>query len=545
MRQSDLLFSNILTKIGNGDALDPDQKALIESRFRSRDWCHKNVPNAIRLFHKNVDVDTYNASTANPRCHSIASDAYTGHRDQAQLNTARTHTHKMSIVKSGNMPYNLPLCLEQPYMITTNVNIEDGIVNGAIGQLKHIDFKSATEPDADDPTPTNSTTTPIVVDGVPYCLWLEFQENTRIGNMARVKHRPMLITRKELRQTWTPIFKKTTTFPVSNNKTIKCRRTNFPLCQASAITTHKSQGATFDHVVFDYNRGLQQQLVYVALSRVRTIEGLFMTNPNNDFKFHHAKPATSPMLLSLQNELRRLTTHPLITIDHLAQLEMEKHTTILLNFNVQSLAAHVRDITTDTILMQATIYCLTETWLKNEHEIAIPGLQLMSQNKRPVRAGGVAIYVRTNSAPQDALRQQPQLTSDDCGDICSACTTIDGNLTQIVCIYINTSTSIEDIKNFLLKHTAIIGSTTHENHERPLILAGDFNCDMRIATNKMVLTAFMKHRFNLDLITNTDKPTTKNNTCIDLTFTRKVPHGPIFTNISYFSYHHPSILCLQ
>ncbi|GFX15035.1 ATP-dependent DNA helicase [Trichonephila clavipes] len=41
MRQSDSTFSEILTKIGNGERLGSEQIALIESRFRSRAWCKK------------------------------------------------------------------------------------------------------------------------------------------------------------------------------------------------------------------------------------------------------------------------------------------------------------------------------------------------------------------------------------------------------------------------------------------------------------------------------------------------------------------------
>ncbi|GFW12389.1 ATP-dependent DNA helicase [Trichonephila clavipes] len=57
MRQSDSTFSEILTKIGNGEKLGTEQIALIESRFRSRAWCKVNVPATVRLFHRNQDVD--------------------------------------------------------------------------------------------------------------------------------------------------------------------------------------------------------------------------------------------------------------------------------------------------------------------------------------------------------------------------------------------------------------------------------------------------------------------------------------------------------
>ena len=45
----------------------------------------------------------------------------------------------MSVVELGGLPYKIPLAIDYPYMITTNIDVEDGMVNGAIGVLKHIE----------------------------------------------------------------------------------------------------------------------------------------------------------------------------------------------------------------------------------------------------------------------------------------------------------------------------------------------------------------------------------------------------------------------
>lgn len=58
----------------------------------------------------------------------------------------------------------------------------------------------------------------------------------------------------------------------------------FPLIPATAITIHKSQGASLDECVVDLRQSFAAGHVYVALSRLRTAEGLTLTDTSFNVK---------------------------------------------------------------------------------------------------------------------------------------------------------------------------------------------------------------------------------------------------------------------
>ena len=61
---------------------------------------------------------------------------------------------------------------------------------------------------------------------------------------------------------------------------IICSARGYPLILGTSITIHKSQGSSIDSCIIDLAHAWENSMIYVALSRVRTPEGLRVLNWN-------------------------------------------------------------------------------------------------------------------------------------------------------------------------------------------------------------------------------------------------------------------------
>ncbi|XP_065304810.2 uncharacterized protein [Dermacentor albipictus] len=483
VRQSDERFATILTKIGDGIGLTVDEVSLLESRFVTTEEAANKCPSGVRLFYTNKDADAFNIATAEActeyAIHCPATDTICGHRSDEEYTHAKVRVATMSKVQMANLAPNILLCLEKPYMVIRNIDVSDSLVNGSVGILRLV------QRDTDDN---------------PLRLWIEFP--TGVGAAALLKGRRYRANDPDICSNWVPIELITIGCHLKGHDLahITVRRKQFPVVQASAITIHKSQGGTYDEAVVDYSKSHNQKLVYVALSRVTTIDGLYLTNKDNDHRFHHFKENPDR---ALADEFRRLGNHRLQTITAECNKMLAEYFVTVGCVNVRSLGAHSLDVAKDFVLANTTVLCFTETWMDRKPPYDIDGYRCISAAKRSDnRAAGVAIYVKREVQAEDVFLVQRVY---EYGEVCA----VRLGSVVIACIYIAPGTGETAAADLIVRELQPwIGKET-------LLVVGDFNQNVRISRT---FPDMLHVRAGLQMATPMNAISTNRNSCIDLAF---------------------------
>ena len=158
------------------------------------------------------------------------------------------------MTETGGLAYSLKLKINARVMLTTNINIQDRLINGQIGTVKHIEIKE------------NEVKT----------IYLELDvkragQFRMSGNDIIAKNNERVPIKRE--ETYIYINKYKTTSP-------SIKRTQFPLALSWACMVHKVQNLRLMSAVVSFDLENQKLFnegqVYVTLSRVTKIDNLFL-----------------------------------------------------------------------------------------------------------------------------------------------------------------------------------------------------------------------------------------------------------------------------
>ena len=257
-------------------------------------------------------------------------------------------------------------------MITTNIDVSDGLTDGAMG-----------------------TVTNVVIDertGKMITILVSF-DSKHVGQEAM--HTSVY---KSTNQNTVPIYETQATFPIHKKVSYQATQSQFPLPLAWAVTIHKCQGLTLPEIVIDMTPAkdrFKPGEAYVAFSRVRTIEKLHIINYTRN-QIHVSEHVEKEMKRLRKNILPQMPSNLFHNVPGGVKL---------LHINIGNFKTKIADIKNDDIFQNADIIALNETCLQHSDTLT-PDMIGLSQDRFNVhcdhnnRGGGIAVIVNTNLNPK-------------------------------------------------------------------------------------------------------------------------------------------------
>ncbi len=235
IRQNNPIFQEVLNSVRMGDITEQVREVL-DSRIGVE--LHNTFGiKPTKLYSKNIDVDRVN----NEELDKLAEDGRQFYEYEMEFHVYAGVSNKEAVIekykKSCNAPLTLQICKGSQVMLLKNLDMENGLANGSRGVV--IGF----------------------INDMPVVRFLNGEER--------------LIEHNE--------------WEVEENEKRILQAKQIPLKVAYAISIHRSQGCSLDYAevdlsgIFEYGQG------YVALSRVKSLDGLSIVSIDYDLLVAHPK----------------------------------------------------------------------------------------------------------------------------------------------------------------------------------------------------------------------------------------------------------------
>ena len=334
-QQGDDKFIELLNNI-RIDSLSSEDEKLLKSRFipaNSIDYPR----NALHIFAENSLVNEHNltmlASLSNQLVSIFAIDDYPTRTNQRTIDFVRAKKSS----STGGLLYKLDLKVGCRVMLTSNVDIEDRLINGQIGTVK----KSYT------------------LNGKIISIFVTFDDangfNQRRSNHLNINHVSYERTEAKFN-----ITKKKQSGVVT--------KTQFPLVLAYACTVHKVQGLTLDKIVVSFQLDRQKNFkavqMYVALSRATSMSGLFLRGN------YSSSAITASDTVHKEYQRIRSRENRLKPLNYFSVFDSNLNITLL---NIRSLYKHNSELKHHKEVMSSDVLLLTETQIEL-HNINMEGV---------------------------------------------------------------------------------------------------------------------------------------------------------------------------
>ncbi|XP_052691604.1 uncharacterized protein LOC128169518 [Crassostrea angulata] len=371
MRQrEDKAFATVLNSL----RIRTSEELISEEALATLQECIREGPDdVLHVYSTNKEANEYNLKMLHSNCEQLIEVQADDHQKDKTTGKLILRDKPLTSTRADGLSAFLLLAVNARVMLTRNVSVEDGLVNGAMGYISNFVFKSK--------QPVNTVDVVEVIFDSASVGKIQ-GKMTPNGNVVPIKR-----VEEEI-----------------NEKNVKnVVRHQFPLKLSWACTAHKVQGMTTKSVVVNLDHTFSPGQAYVAISRVTSKDGLFIET-DDESVLQRKIYADLDVKLAL-NSMEKY----ILDEDWICNVRKCGNYKTILLFNVQSLRGHFQEINFDNRLMKADFVCLTETWLKEEEDvqdIEISGFEFhhvvrnqcyddsedLMTRLRKAKGGGVGVY---------------------------------------------------------------------------------------------------------------------------------------------------------
>ena len=442
MRQRDIEFVSALQSIR---MRQPDEGSFEDNMLRKCQLAYSVADDlyphsAVHVYAQNIYCDDWNETMLARLTGNMFSSVAIDSKKDTATNLANIKMPDKPR-DTGNLRHTLRLKVGARVMLTTNVDVSDGLTNGSMGVVQHIDIDGETR---------SMKAILVKFDG------------DNVGLSAKMSSRY-----KNTFPSSVPIYKGQATFIVSGRKSCHASRTQFPITLAWAVTIHKCQGLTLDEIVVDMSPSkgkFSAGQAYVAFSRVRELSKLHIIN------YSRSQIRVSP---HAEEEMMRLRSEPLVFEQ--PSIVCHGHSSIdILHINIAGLMNKCDDIQLDTIFKNRNVISFNETHLYmgvcvDSETLGLDNQYCIFRKDRNKNGGGIMVAVHKSLQPQEInIQTQIEIV---------AVRVMLGEPAVIVSTYRPPSTTVHLFSSVLCK---TLSSFICDN----ICVVGDFNEDILLSDDK-------------------------------------------------------------
>ncbi|XP_073795416.1 uncharacterized protein isoform X2 [Danio rerio] len=510
MRQKDdLAYAQLLNRLRikqKHEKLNDEDKCMLEPVIRSSlEECPKD---ALHIYATNKEVDTHNTEAL----FSQYSNIVTINADDYKKDPKTGEMKRQGTPFKGDkcdLNDRLQIAIGARVMLTRNIDVEDGLVNGTFGTVAKITTQNR--------------------ESLQYVQLIGLHvDNVNAGQKHRMKAPD---------EDGNIVYIERSEEPLKRKGAV---RRQFPMKLAFACTIHKVQGMTTDCAVVSLKRIFEPGMAYVALSRTTTLSRLHIVD------FEEKKIFCDPQI---NESLENMTKADFSNVQPMLHVLKDPSLTSglkIIHHNTEGLQCHMEDLKCHHELLLTDVLCLTETHLSGSavpDHLQLNGFSMYTRNRHVSytnfadlankNGGGVAIYVK------NSYKARPLMYMQNVTDLEYLVLKIEApKQALLVVIYRPPSYNLTE---FLFNLNALLISLEIIDF-KPIIICGDFNEDQLSTGRKPILKLFQEKGYTQVISTGT----TVNNSLLDPVFISGAPTNVIAGVLqTYYSYHDPVYCVLK